>query len=529
MTCWDVLGLPPDADSRTIKRQYATLLKKTRPDDDAEGFQRLREAYEEALNWQQWAQQEQAACAVAVEALVVEATPAAITAVSLQQHYEQAMAAGAGLEFEVALLKRCVSHDDVSDEDRHWAFDTFQWLSAWQRLELPQALIDALADRCKDALQYRLALAMAQRNEVDFLSAYAARVDYPWLKQPAHTQWFNQMLATILAESHFWSPAVFEAVRAGQNWHGGNNHACPEDEWQHLLRRQQGPVFMAHQRALAAAAPATAQQRAARLLLAPMSLGQRRAFAQRLSEADWEACRKLAAALKADHPDVAFALPGGTPYFWQDWETAVDTWPLLVAIVLGCLAGALCKAPWHAGALVDSAGEALAWSMAYMAAGALAWQVWRPLAHRLRVLDESLGAKLPRRLSPTHLPLLPVRDLIPGAAMSIAVSIQFGPIAGLTLVAILAAIGVGKRRASMSYKEWAALYPRKVIGAVGLGAIAFALVFAGLKYLDSRHQVSRNQGLQQWTERVCSRMPQTAEHCQAPPTPAQWYGQEAKR
>ncbi|WP_455910697.1 hypothetical protein [Pseudomonas putida] len=50
-------------------------------------------------------------------------------------------------------------------------------------------------------------------------------------------------------------------------------------------------------------------------------------------------------------------------------------------------------------------------------------------------------------LSPTRLPLLPVRDLIPGAAMSIAISARFGPVAGLTLVAVLAAIGAYKRRA----------------------------------------------------------------------------------
>ncbi|WP_369302898.1 hypothetical protein [Pseudomonas sp. N2-5-1-1] len=129
------------------------------------------------------------------------------------------------------------------------------------------------------------------------------------------------------------------------------------------------------------------------------------------------------------------------------WQTAFDTLPLLHAIVLGCLVGALFQSPWQAGALVDAAGDALAWSMAYMAVGALAWQVWRPLAHWLRVLDERLGAKLPRGLSPTRLPLLPVRDLIPGAAMSIAISARFGPVAGLTLVAVLAAVGAYKRQA----------------------------------------------------------------------------------
>lgn len=49
MDCWTVLQLPDDADERSIKRSYARLLKSCRPDDDAQGFQRLREAYEHAL------------------------------------------------------------------------------------------------------------------------------------------------------------------------------------------------------------------------------------------------------------------------------------------------------------------------------------------------------------------------------------------------------------------------------------------------------------------------------------------------
>ena len=51
MNPWTLLGLNDDADERTVKRQYAKLLKVTRPDEDPEAFQRLREAYERALDW----------------------------------------------------------------------------------------------------------------------------------------------------------------------------------------------------------------------------------------------------------------------------------------------------------------------------------------------------------------------------------------------------------------------------------------------------------------------------------------------
>ena len=49
MDCWYILQIEPTSDERAIKRAYAKLLKTTRPDDDAEGYQRLREAFDEAL------------------------------------------------------------------------------------------------------------------------------------------------------------------------------------------------------------------------------------------------------------------------------------------------------------------------------------------------------------------------------------------------------------------------------------------------------------------------------------------------
>lgn len=51
MDDWGLLGLTPTTDRKAIKRAYAQRLKKTRPEDDAEAYQQLREAYDRAIHY----------------------------------------------------------------------------------------------------------------------------------------------------------------------------------------------------------------------------------------------------------------------------------------------------------------------------------------------------------------------------------------------------------------------------------------------------------------------------------------------
>ncbi|WP_300525604.1 RDD family protein [Alcanivorax sp.] len=49
MTPFSILQIEPTDDSRAIKRAYAKQLKQHRPDEDPDGFQRLHQAYKQAL------------------------------------------------------------------------------------------------------------------------------------------------------------------------------------------------------------------------------------------------------------------------------------------------------------------------------------------------------------------------------------------------------------------------------------------------------------------------------------------------
>lgn len=537
MSCWTLLGLPATADTRTIKRHYAKLLKQTRPDEDPQGFQRLREAYEEALAHKDWEQQNETLETVETwadnEPVTLALSPVQRVAIllkelhvdQLDQRFQQAQEQACAYEFELALLRYCVEHPTQADAILHWGFERLRWMSAWQRLDLPEYLVQELQQQLYQRVQEPLAAALEAKDEAAFLQAYAQRSAHSWLLHLQHRQWFNQWLAQTLVNSPYWSVAVFQAVCVGQGWHTNSADNCPEQLWPRLLKRHQAPLYLTRQQQLASEPPSTPEHRAARLLLAPLSFSQRRAWARHLGSLDWQACHKLAASLAADYPEVAAGMPASNPYFWRDWEHAINSWPMLLGVVLACLTGAMAdyagqdSSPW------EIVGVTLVWALCFCAASEGLQRLWRPLSQRLFQWDERLSQRLPRHRTPYHGAQL-IRDLLPAALLGGLLGVVVHPVATITYLGVLLLVALARQRQIDPLNAWQRInpWPRRLL--LGTGLVLLVAAIATLKWFDERHTTGRYQGLQPWTERLCARMPANVPECAAPATEEQWYPKE---
>lgn len=359
MEIWSLLGLTPDADVRSIKRRYAQLLKSTRPDEDAEAFQRLREAYERALSIAQ-TEQDGALPLLAPELAPCEVQPVAAVTVSDSAHrqvaslfetsssldvaLQQAVEMQLERELQLYLLTRCSS---LGNEDEKailfWAMERLQWLSPWQANYLPQAHLEMLAARLlAQELQKSEALLHAGEERAA-LESLVALANNEWLQPLERCLQFQEGVLRLLERSEHWSPAFFERLTDRLGWHEEQGQLpCPLERWERLCGRCEGQAMKQRLlKHLGEPWPLNTEQRAAWLLLKPLSAQDRRYLVDRFSEEDWLACESLDSLFRQSYPELPGLLGAAAWEDWQRWQprkwasaAACYAWLLLVATMV---------------------------------------------------------------------------------------------------------------------------------------------------------------------------------------------------
>lgn len=561
VNCWTILGLKADADLRSIKRQYATLLKVHRPDEDPVGFQRLREAYEQAMEWSRrepamtsFSQREpvverqapvlslEPELSFELEHLQFEHEPGArqaeqlledITVAQLDKRLAQARVSHCTREFEDQLLVICLSPRDDGMLLAAWGLKQFNWLSAWQRLDLsPHALELLLLAYCRHV--ERDLRELLEAGQVDeFIESFVALKQADWLQPFERHDWFNQTLARLLVDSPFWSAHVFETLCSHQHWHAAEDGGrCPQSYWSALIRRRDEQAFLETLERLAVLNDRDPVSRAARLLLTPMTDPERSAFARRFFEADWNACRTLSDKLQRLDPARCREMPNGDPYFWKALVQPRQAWPMFAGLLSASLIWAAGEYFSDKSGIGASFAAMLFWLCVLATPGAALLWVWRPVADRFWSLDVRLSRAVSSRLSFRRPAPLVLRELLPCWLMGALTWACCGAAAFAGYTVVLLALG---RLSHVAWPEALTIKPSKVrLPALGPAtSIALMIGVVGMTFLvyivASGQLMGADQGLQPFAKRGCSGPFDSRQECRIAPTQNQWYGQSPAR
>ena len=219
MNPFAILGLESEANERDIKRAYARLLKEHRPDQDPEGFQRIRQAYEaatEQLKWRDVLQPHQGQDAE--DALFQESDEAALDPFPQQPTHEGTTAPSCNLLDAVLVNDKAIALPLLEQAlkkylaNQHTEEDLFEIIpaipAAWFD-SLPESLLttDHLINELeqnRSVFSTALIQAWAASEEFDPL----LQVGKAWLAHQnrlhnqAATQ-FGMSIATLLSIYHF--------------------------------------------------------------------------------------------------------------------------------------------------------------------------------------------------------------------------------------------------------------------------------------------------------------------------------------
>ncbi|NBF03656.1 J domain-containing protein [Pseudomonas sp. Fl5BN2] len=441
MDCWTLLELPADADARSIKRSYAKLLKSTRPEADAEGFQRLRAAYEKALqlarqrldNRAEERRDHRSATPTSVTALVhaehdnlhewaqlLEIHPQeptrpnidaaahrlllGLTLHNLPQRWQQAQQLDCAQSFEAGLLLHCLERSEAHTAITLWAVEHLEWLTPWQNVAMSPWQQEALAARLLQQYQQTLQQLMAAQEEQAFIQQLSACTEQPWLQEFDRRQEWQRIVLQLLKDNP-WSLLLLEQVCQLFQWSDKSGvHPEPTQDWEALMERRQQENFYRIQQ-LKSEDKRTSEPDilAAHLLLKPMTARQQQSLLRGSGQRDWQACHQLADILTWRYPQLIERLPQRDLYFWLRYlrrPVAAQSWVRLWAGTSLALGLNLLQQNHYSPGFSIITASLLGWVPVWI--GILLMSQWIPLATRVISQDLWLSERLiPRRLDPT--------------------------------------------------------------------------------------------------------------------------------
>lgn len=494
MDCWTVLQLPEDADERTIKRTYARLLKSCRPDEDAEGFQRLREAYEEALSEARWRVDNQDEDEDRVEAPVAEAAygnlsdlaelmdvrplspppfeapapnPAqallsGLSVHNLDERWAQACQQGCADAFQALLLRHCFDAPGERSAIASWAVQHLEWLTPWQQVAMTPWQYEALTSELLQDYRRTLQELLEQKAEREFITRLTHYNNQPWLRVFDLQQQWQRIVLHLLHDTQ-WSVPLFERVCQAFGW-DDQKGVYPEPAWiwRQLVSRCEQESFYANLLDKAQDKRRnSADALAARLLLTPMSATQQKRLTDTFGENDWQACQHLAETLTWRYPQLLERLPHKQLFFWRKFvprpiytQVFIRLWAVFA---LGFGLSIAHDKPDN----LNLMPLVIFMLMAFVPAaiGFRVTQLWAGMSSTYRVPDLWLSQYLiPKRINPNEYWLV-IRHGVPQAIMLVACGLMLGVLGALTYAGMVLIHLLHKKRIGSMSPAFAEGYP----------------------------------------------------------------------
>ncbi|EKY2029741.1 hypothetical protein QU221_000212 [Cronobacter sakazakii] len=368
MRALEILGLEPGADERAIKRAYARLLKVCRPDDDPQGFQQLRDAYETALEqarrgvadgdddafgdddehdddndiaavapdaYRQIDDPLQAQPVNEPEPVPAESAPAppaplytpprttalldGLNEENLNARWLEARAMGESREFEEAVLTRCLWHlapDEYAFVAQAQA--CFEWLTPGQRVATDESQQNRLRHVLLTPYAEEMRAALEEGKDARYLACLRALANSPWLQSYDGQRQLQRLALSLLDAQPEWSPERFAALCRLFHWDEtrGERPDLPE-LWAQVIARDEDEALFAQLTAQRDAPGDSPALRAAHMVLRVQDEDARMLAGLDYTDEDWQACGRLTDQLAIGHPALIPRFAGADIHAWQ--------------------------------------------------------------------------------------------------------------------------------------------------------------------------------------------------------------------